>query len=144
MPRMADPVVRYPEKDVYWRQRIYWMVLWELIGTVRGRESKPCRMVNVLERGNGEGWREGWQPGWREKCSGWRWVFLYFKHPTWACLEPPCAGEKVVNCLLPPTTGAYSSYCDTQKLSKRLHISMVYRCWELINKLKVPFNTGTL
>lgn len=51
MPRVADPVVRYPEKDSYWRQRIYWMVLWELTGTARGQESKPSRKVNALEGG---------------------------------------------------------------------------------------------
>lgn len=51
MPRVADPVVRYPEKDSYWRQRIYWMVLWELTGTARGQESKPFRKVNALEGG---------------------------------------------------------------------------------------------
>lgn len=49
MPRVADPVLRYPEKDGYWRQGIYWMLLWELTGTLRGGESKPSMKVNALK-----------------------------------------------------------------------------------------------
>lgn len=99
MPRVADPVLRYPEKDGYWRQGIYWMLLWELTGTLRGGESKPSMKVNVLKGQKGRR-LEGGLAALLEKCficEGCSCIsYSSPKNKKW--LKLACAGETLAQC----------------------------------------------